>query len=636
MSSPLNQSPRESGISNNSKAERGSRTRWGRGRRDAQTAGSDDADESARGYVPPTLGISPGAEPATHHGSTSSGEEYFVTSPPKKSGLTGNISSLFRRAGSREPGKRDHHRRTGSNGPLPSSNPGSPESSGRKDRLPPAPRSTVLHQAISHGDSPPRPPGGTSRLFYSANQDDDEDSFESREVSSRISQGAKSKHSRAGSEDESGESEVKTILRYRGFSTSIKSLFLDEALVCASMGCFGLILSNRTEYLLQVRNKRRGVRWGRDGSKNTLPSRIVAYALILTFVLIASTFIIWGFGSGDQGNLAESYYDGYDYADESQYSGNSYNNNQKQTDDGYKYQNAANDDANNAKNGYADDKYNYQNQNNANDDANNGGNGGYYVNGYYYKNNDDQNHNDDKYNRRMAEEQDIYLGLFPHRPTGIFKLRDVNEGFWIPAMEYIKEEWNRDPERNLMQKKQKYKSNEKGRDLASDLRISFVFAFLVVLGILGRRRRMRTRYYLVRARAQEDHLFYAAAGAGVKRVAFQDTREDQYEGACSHTLCGCYPTDPPIEGDEVDDEVEVSDEGVTQRKKKPHHEDCVSRVFSCVMASCCGFMCKCWFQCLSICALAQEAREIRLLLPTRLPTLRISPPIEHEFDILSS
>jgi hypothetical protein len=32
---------------------------------------------------------------------------------------------------------------------------------------------------------------------------------------------------------------------------------------------------------------------------------------------------------------------------------------------------------------------------------------------------------------------------------------------------------------------------------------------------------------------------------------------------------------------------------------------------------CCGALCKCWFQCLSISALAQEAREIRLLLPTR-------------------
>ena len=64
--------------------------------------------------------------------------------------------------------------------------------------------------------------------------------------------------------------DVQTILRYRGFSTSIKDLFLDASLVCASIGCFGLFLSNRTEYLLQVRNDGRGVRWGRSNSKNSL------------------------------------------------------------------------------------------------------------------------------------------------------------------------------------------------------------------------------------------------------------------------------------------------------------------------------------------------------------------------------
>jgi len=155
------------------------------------------------------------------------------------------------------------------------------------------------------------------------------------------------------------------------------------------------------------------------------------------------------------------------------------------------------------------------------------------------------------------------------------------------------------------------------RDLASDLRISLVSAFLIVLGVLGRRRRMRTRYYVVRARAQEDHLFYASSGTGIKRVGFQDSREDQYEGACSHTLCGCYPTDPPRDGDEIEDEVQVNDDGVSQRKKKPHNEDCVGRGFNCLLGLCCGFICKCWFQCLSICALAQEAREMRLLVPTR-------------------
>ena len=133
------------------------------------------------------------------------------------------------------------------------------------------------------------------------------------------------------------------------------------------------------------------------------------------------------------------------------------------------------------------------------------------------------------------------------------------------TVDFLSDEWYRPyQERNL----QNYAnvnddyssaSASSGRDIASQLRISLVFAFLFVLGILGRRRRMRTRYYLVRARAQEDHLFYASSGSTIKRVGFQDSREDQYEGACSHTLFGCYPKDPAREGDEVEENQLFSD-----------------------------------------------------------------------------
>ena len=110
---------------------------------------------------------------------------------------------------------------------------------------------------------------------------------------------------------------------------------------------------------------------------------------------------------------------------------------------------------------------------------------------------------------------------------------------------------------------------------------------------------MRTRYNIVRARAQEDHLYYASKEAGFKKVAFQDSREDQYEGACSHTLCGCYPADSPAEkgelhGDIIDHtEVIVGEEGVTQQQQKRYYENFGSRSFSCLMASCCGVLCKC-------------------------------------------
>jgi hypothetical protein len=431
-----------------------------------------------------------------------------------------------------------------------------------------------------------------------------------------------------------------TILRYRGFSTSIKNLFLDEALVCASMGCFGLILSNRTEHLLQLRNDRRGVKWGRTSSRRTLPSRIVAYALLLTLILIGITFVVWGFGS-DSNNSNPFAFNNYNSGGSSSSSSNNNSNSNTYSnyDDDAANQNqnnnynddGGNDDTNNnAGDNNNDDAGNYNNDdaNAANDDANNNNNN---------NNNDDGADNWNYYNNggRQLDPEETEDSLHSHNKrqqqqhcvNGIFKIRDMKESLWEPAIDFLSDEWYRPyQERHLKDYADdtyNYNDDNSGasasskRDLASDLRISLVFAFLIVLGILGRRRRMRTRYYLVRARAQEDHLFYASSGTRTKRVGFQDSREDQYEGACSHTLCGCYPTDPPREGDEIEDEVQVNDDGVSQRKKKPHNEDCIGRGFNCLLGLCCGFVCKCWFQCLSICALAQEAREMRLLVPTR-------------------
>jgi len=250
-----------------------------------------------------------------------------------------------------------------------------------------------------------------------------------------------------------------------------------------------------------------------------------------------------------------------------------------------------------------------------------------YNNNNYYGYNDDYNNNNYYGGRHLGRSAPHGQGMLEqpkHCVNGIFKVRDMKESLWDPALDYLSDEWYRPEEtpsgdlpRDLQNYDDDYSSRAPQRDLASDLRISLIFAFLIVLGILGRRRRMRTRYYIVRARAQEDHLFYASSGTGTKRVGFQDSREDQYEGACSHTLCGCYPTDPPRDGDEIEDEVQVNDDGVSQRKKKPHNEDCVGRGFNCLLGMWCGVICKCWFQCLSICALAQEAREMRLLVPTR-------------------
>ena len=423
---------------------------------------------------------------------------------------------------------------------------------------------------------------------------------------------------------------IGTILRYRGFSTSIQNLFLDEALVCASMGCFGLILSNRTEYLLQLRNDRRGVRWGRSTSSRTLPSRFVAYALLITLLCIMITFVVWGFGSNHSStsnSLAEGWYKGYG-TDATDDNNEEEENDQQQADDQAMNDDATGDDgaSNNNNNNKKNSWWNFnRNQNNVNYGYNNNNN-------YYYGG-----------NRALGAGTSQTKELLPHPTHGIFKLRDMHEGVWAPVIDYVafNVEWYRgaasagleeeeavtlptssrleegNNPRALAYTQQQHQSSSSSRDLASDIRVSFIIAFMIVLGVLGRRRRMRTRYYLVRARAQEDHLFYASAGAGVRRVAFQDSREDQYEGACSHTLCGCYPVDPPTEGDEIDDDVKVNDDGVVQHKKTPQNHDCISLAFNCLTACCCGLLCRCWCQCMSICALAQEAREIRLLVPTR-------------------
>lgn len=535
-------------------------------------------------YVPPAI-----AEESEESRSGASPPVDYVTQPPKNNkGLTGKISTLFRRESKKK------SRSTGREAEVDDDFIGTDE---EEDETRSADaRSVAGSIASTH----------SKRIFYSSHCDDDsDDSYESRV--SKVSRASR------GDGDEELSANAKTILRYRGFSTSIKSLFLDEALVCASMGCFGLILSNRTEYLLQLRNERRGTLAPRirSSDKKRLPSRIVAYGLIITILLMFSTFIIWGFGTGH--GLATDYYTGYGYYDD-----------QYIQDD--QYVSYANDDAANQVAddlaGADDDAYNYYN-NRAGDDANEEGDDGGDDQGV---GDDDANDYNNGGNRRQLghDESELYV----HPVYGLFKLRDCQENLWNPVLEMLRDEWYRDdPQRRAQQSyydvvddaATEAEYTQKQRDIGSTVRTTLLFVFLAFLGILGRRRRMRTRFYLVRARAQEDHLYYASSEVGAtRRVAFEDTRENQYEGACSHTLCGCYPVDE-VTAEEEDnaEEVEVTDSGIFRRKKKPHHEDSVARAFSCCMASCCGYLCKCWFQCLSVCALAQEAREIRLLLPPR-------------------
>lgn len=467
------------------------------------------SSENKKDYIPPSLDRN----------------SDFVTSPPKQRGLTSGISTLFRRQESRDTPEK------------------SPDSRLTSAQYPSVSTSQAESTPQSEGNIPRNP----SRLF-SSNDDDSDDSYETR-------MSEYSKNDNVNMEE---------IQRYRGFSTSIKSLFLDESVVCASIGCFGLLLSQRTEFLLNVRNKSRGAT-KRLGSKSAhrYPSRIIAFTLFLTILLMGATYVIWGFG----GNTYLQSFEEGDYDDS--------------TDDAMEeYNNQANDD-----------QWRYENQ----DDINNGDQ---YDDQYQNNNVDDQGYDDDNQDENDDNARIRRLSI-SFRAYGAVMIRDYQENFWTPFNDFIRTEWNRSD--RILDSEE----GESEQNWGGNIRLLLFLLFFLILGVIGRRRRMRTRYALARARAQEDHLYYAKGTKKKLRSA-----EDNFEIACSHTLCGCYPVDPPV--NESGKEEETDADG-----KKRKHEDCVSRIFTCLMSSFCGLMCKCWCQVLSVCALAQEAREIRLLVPPK-------------------
>ncbi|KAK1746814.1 hypothetical protein QTG54_002158 [Skeletonema marinoi] len=225
--------------------------------------------------------------------------------------------------------------------------------------------------------------------------------------------------------------------RYRGFSTSISSLFLDESIVCGALSCCGVILSSRTEHLLNERNIKRGVTrrgggYGKEGAQRA-PSKILGISWIVTIK------------------------------------------------------------ASSQKHGFA----------------------------------------------------------------GIRKLRDYREHVFDPALrsQFNDEEYTpgtheqQQHQRHLDYDDDYYNSEQ---DIASLSRMVIILIFLFVLGVIGRRRRMRTRFTIQRARTADDHIYYASlqpagvsASFGTKSVddsTFHE-QEENMDGACSHTICGCYPVD---------------------------------------------------------------------------------------------
>jgi hypothetical protein len=389
-------------------------------------------------------------------------------------------------------------------------------------------RASSTQEGSHHSVAPPR--------------DDDDISVRSS-TSSRI-------FSTADDSDDSYESRVQpeappiVVKRYRGFSTSISSLFLDESLVCASLACFGIVLSQRTEFLLHVRHRQRS-----STVSKRRPSRILAYGLVVCLICMAATYVVFGFGSSSS-NTSKYEQGGYNVVE----------------DDGQVYRQQNDDDGR-----YVDDQVM---NDDVNDDLNND-----VVNNDDHQQNDDANNNN---NRQLQQEHTNYC----------FMLRAHSDVVWKPFFTLVDHEWNRPPDapRGLQEQTQT-------RDWGATVRLMLGMAFLALLGLVGRRRRLRTRYALLKARAQDDHLLHPGK---------MDSMESNYQGACAHTLCGCYPVD-----DSEEPAKPATSNASTQKQRK--HQDCVSRGFICLLQTCCGSLCGCWMQCLSICALAQEAREMRLL-----------------------
>jgi len=379
-----------------------------------------------------------------------------------------------------------------------------------------------------------------TRIFSSLDDDEEDGRVSIRRGGFSIAKSKKSYRSRKTSASKKSmkktpvdDTPLRPHRRYRGFTSSMAALFQDEQIVCGAIACFGLLLSQRTEYLLNARNIRRGM------SRKRTPSTLLTYALGLFLLFVALTYSIWGINGIDIKGDNDLY----------------------ENDDG---------------------QYNvYQNDNNyAYDDD-------YYQDDYY----NDGNNN----NRKML------------MMRGKYKVHEWHSLLWsksgvinIPRL--LQNGYDDDAVYET------YSTDSNPGDFP---RAMLFLSFLLLLGVIGRRRRMRTRYEIIKAREQDDHLFYIEG----ELDAIYDTREDKYEAACSHTLCGCYPVDQDIFND--DDSTgtynTVASQPINFQKK-----DFMQNMYGCLSLSCCGKIFKCWIQCLSTCALAQEGREARLLVPPKL------------------
>ena len=303
--------------------------------------------------------------------------------------------------------------------------------------------------------------------------------------------------------------QIKHVKRYRGFSTSISSLFLDEEVVCWSVSCFGLLASSRTEHLLTRRNEQRNM--SKTDNFLAAPSQTLGISLFLTITVISITYLIWGFGEVNQVNA-----------------------------------------------------------------------GGRRDLGQQMQVIDMSGHEENQYKSLSFRFFDDILWK-PIIKTGAAYVLD-HGGERESAT--LSNSSLSDLDRNL-QDQEEFVFFE-SQEMATSIRCATLLLFFIILGFLGRRRRMKTRFAILKARAQDDRLQFGG-DSNRKRKVF--VRESKYDGACSHTLCGCYPVDSPS-GEENDLDIERG------------NGDFLSMFFDFFSSSCCGHCCKVWFQCFSMYVLA--------------------------------
>jgi len=139
------------------------------------------------------------------------------------------------------------------------------------------------------------------------------------------------------------------------------------------------------------------------------------------------------------------------------------------------------------------------------------------------------------------------------------------------------------------------------------------FTFLLVLYIavdlnIMRQSRVRFRMALL-GRLRGD----TVTAEGDHHHNITQRLQDNYHSTRAHKLCcGCYSDDKPLLHDNIS--YQPLEQG-TEEDSQQQQVDFCTGLWRFLASMCCGTCCRCWCQCCGICAMAQEAREIKRIVP---------------------